>query len=70
MNENGKNMAVRMGYIVAVTLAILTAIEYGIAVSFENSLVALAILAFIKAGVIINYFMHVGRTLNPHGEDH
>lgn len=70
MNQNGNGMAVRIGWVVLVTLAILTAIEYGIAVTFNGSLVALGIIALVKAGVIVNYFMHVGRTLNPEEGDH
>lgn len=48
----------RLGVMVLIGLAILTGVEFGVAVTL-SSLVALVIIGLIKAGVIIQYFMHV-----------
>jgi hypothetical protein len=50
------------GIYVFVGLAVLTAIEFGIALAFEGSAVAfLFVVALAKAGVILQYYMHAGR---------
>ena len=40
-------------------LAILTAVEFGVARLFEGSAALLFVLALAKAGVIIQYYMHL-----------
>lgn len=56
------------GYVVALALAVLTAIEYIVAVTF-NSAILLIILAIFKAALVINYFMHIS-SLWSAGEEH
>lgn len=53
-----KAAAFRQGVIVLVALAVLTAAEYVISVS-SGSVVFLFLVAMGKAGLILNYFMHV-----------
>ncbi len=55
-----KANALQLGIAVLIGLAVLTLVEYG--VSFlETPTIALFILALFKAGLIMNYFMHVGQ---------
>ena len=54
-----KRMALQRGLTVLIGLAVLTAVEYG--VSFiEFPTVALFVISLFKAGLIMNYFMHIG----------
>jgi cytochrome c oxidase subunit 4 len=49
------------GIYVFIGLAVLTAAEFGISVALEGSAVFLFVVALAKAGVILQYYMHVGR---------
>ncbi|MEJ2558837.1 MAG: hypothetical protein P8186_22010 [Anaerolineae bacterium] len=53
-----RSAAYRLGIMVLIGLAILTGVEYGIAVAV-SSVVALIIIGLFKAGLIVQYFMHV-----------
>lgn len=57
--EEKKKAAFRQGIIVLIALAILTGIEYVIAISSSNATLTLFIIGLFKAGAIIQYFMHV-----------
>jgi cytochrome c oxidase subunit IV len=53
---------------VLIGLAVLTAVEYGIAVALHsNVLPYLAVIALIKAGLIVQYFMHVAQLWREEG---
>lgn len=56
-----KAAAYRLGIVTAVVLAVLTALEYWVSVGLGGSPVLLLIIALIKAGVIIQNFMHIAR---------
>ena len=58
--SEAKAAAYRQGLIVFLGLAVLTIVEYFVAVSL-NSAVLLLILALVKAALIVQYFMHVYR---------
>ena len=58
---------VRVGVIVAVALAVLTVIEYVIAVSMENPLLLLLPFVVAKGLLIMDYFMHVRQLWNEGG---
>lgn len=60
MNEN-KQRDFRQGIIVFIALAVLTAVELAIALYIENPTVPLLIVALVKAGLIVQYFMHIYR---------
>lgn len=60
MNEK-KRAAYRLGIYVFVALAILTAAEFFISTSLDGPTVPLLLVALVKAGLIVNYFMHVYR---------
>jgi hypothetical protein len=55
-----RSAAYRLGVMVLIGLALLTGVEYGIGVAL-SSVVALVILGLFKAGLIVQYFMHVSR---------
>jgi heme/copper-type cytochrome/quinol oxidase subunit 4 len=60
--------AVRLGLIVFAVLAVLTVVEYLIAVSLDKNIVILAVMAVAKALLIVYYFMHVVRAWASGGE--
>lgn len=49
----------RIGVTVFVLLAVLTIIEYIIAVNLTGTVPYLAVIALLKAGLIVSYFMHI-----------
>lgn len=53
--------AIRTGWMVFVALAVLTIIEYVVAVSLDANVPVVAVIALAKAGFIVYYFMHVAR---------
>jgi hypothetical protein len=61
--EDEKTAAFELGGTVLLGLAVLTAAEYAFGVRMV-SIVALFIVALIKGGMILNYFMHVSRLLS------
>ena len=56
-----KAAAYRLGIITAIILAVLTVVEYVVSVSLNGSVAFLMIIALIKAGVIVQNFMHIAR---------
>jgi heme/copper-type cytochrome/quinol oxidase subunit 4 len=68
MNGNGKASAMRSGVVVIIVLAVLTAAEFLISAATNGSVVPLTIIALIKAGLILQYFMHAPRVLGSDGE--
>lgn len=60
--EVKKASKLRLGWIVIGALAVLTVVEYWIAISVHSTaLPYLTVIAVIKAGLIIQYFMHVAQ---------
>jgi hypothetical protein len=55
----GRRQAYRQGALVLVGLAVLTVIEFLIASALAGSAALLFVIALIKAGVIIQYYMHL-----------
>ena len=58
--EEEKASAYELGGTVLLGLAVLTAAEFAFGVR-TFSIVALFIIAMIKGGMILNYFMHIAR---------
>jgi cytochrome c oxidase subunit IV len=58
--EEQKSSAYELGGTVLLGLFVLTAVEYAFGVR-GLSIVALFIIILIKAGMILNYYMHVSR---------
>lgn len=63
----GKGAAFMQGVIVLVVLAVLTGAEYGIAIAMPALWIALIVIALIKAGIVLYYFMHISRVLRGEG---
>ncbi len=51
----------RTGWMVFIALAILTIVEYVVAITVDANLVAMIVIAVAKAGFILYYFMHIVR---------
>jgi cytochrome c oxidase subunit 4 len=55
----GRRAAFRRGIYVLIALAVLTGLEFIIATSMEGSVALLFIIALVKAGLILQYYMHL-----------
>jgi heme/copper-type cytochrome/quinol oxidase subunit 4 len=62
--EQNKNQELRRGVIVFVLLAALTAVEYVIGIN-EWSVLLLWVIALVKVGLVMWYFMHILRVFRP-----
>lgn len=60
MTHTGENTALNQGLIIFVFLAALTALEFFVAVAI-GSVALLAIIALVKAGLVVYYYMHIYR---------
>lgn len=56
-----KRPAYRQILMVVLALIVLTAVEFAIAIRLEAAAVFLFIIALVKAGLIVQYFMHINR---------
>ncbi len=62
MDAHRLGLALRRGLNVIIALAVLTVIEYAVPIVLERGANPyLAILALVKAGLIVYYFMHVAQ---------
>ncbi len=59
--EERKKAEYRRNFYVFIALVVLTMIEFFIAINLENAAVPLIIIGLIKAGLIVQFFMHVYR---------
>ena len=56
----------RTGLVVIAALAVLTAVEFAVAIALDDGRLAiLTLIAVVKAWLILDYFMHVARAWNP-----
>jgi heme/copper-type cytochrome/quinol oxidase subunit 4 len=62
-----KSAAYRKGFLVFVALAILTALEFWVATAAGGSVAFLFIIALVKAGVIVQYYMHLESVWSEEG---
>lgn len=62
-----KSAAYRKGILVLVVLAALTALEFWVATAAGGSVAFLFIIALIKAGVIVQYYMHLDSVWSEEG---
>ncbi len=69
-HTNDKSSALTQGVIIFVYLAVLTVIEYLIAVSF-NAVSILVVVAVIKAALVMYYYMHIYKlNQDSEGDEH
>lgn len=66
--EERKKAENRRNIIVAVVLAVLTGVEFWLALTLDSATVPLLIVALLKAALIAQYFMHIYRLRRE--EDH
>jgi cytochrome c oxidase subunit 4 len=57
-----RKAAYRSGLYVLIGLAVLTVLEFVIAAALEGSAVFLFVIALVKAGLIVQYYMHLNQS--------
>jgi len=68
MQSSKKGSGLRLGVLVLIILAVLTAVEYWVALSIHsNPTLILAVIALVKAGFVVQYFMHLPRVFSKEG---
>ena len=65
-NSNTKSSELRLGVIVFVALAVLTAVEYYLGTHAAPTFI-LWLIALLKGGLVVWYFMHIKRAFNEEG---
>lgn len=68
MNDK-KAAAYRKGAITLAVLALLTAVEYLLAVGLASATVPLIIIAILKVAIIVQNFMHISQLWNEEGHE-
>lgn len=69
-HKHDKSSMLGQGIFIFVYLAVLTVIEFAIAISF-NSTVLLVIIALVKAAMVVYYYMHIYKLNAEHeGDEH
>jgi heme/copper-type cytochrome/quinol oxidase subunit 4 len=63
-NPSKNSSPYNQGYIIFVVLMALTIIEYLLALP-GNLTIPLLLVALVKMGIIMNFFMHIARVWNP-----
>ena len=53
--------ALGRGWIVFIGLAVLTIVEYILAITIDANLLTMIVIAIVKAALIVHYFMHLVR---------
>jgi len=63
--------------VIFITLVVLTGIEYAVGTAdaedlpvFSSNLIPLALIALVKAGLIVNFYMHISRLWSAEEEEH
>ena len=69
MEADKRKAAYRQGVYIFILLAVLTIAEYFISIETDGSVTFLMIIALLKAGLIVNFFMHIYRLWRTE-EDH
>lgn len=59
--ESQKRAAARRGMMVFLALAVLTIAEFLVSQALEGATVPLLLIGLLKAGLIVQYFMHIYR---------
>jgi heme/copper-type cytochrome/quinol oxidase subunit 4 len=67
--DEKKKATFRLGVMVLIGLAVLTAIEYGVAFLPATATPTLFVVAIIKAWLILQYFMHVSTLWSEEGHE-
>ena len=68
-HKQNKSSMLSQGILIFVYLAVLTALEYFVAITFK-SVSVLVVVAFIKASLVVYYYMHIYQLNADHEGDH
>jgi len=66
--EQKKKAEYRQNFIIFLALVVLTLFEFFVAINMDDPTVLLLIIALVKAGLIVQFFMHIYRLWRP--EEH
>lgn len=66
--EQKKKAEYRQNLFIFLALVLLTLIEFFVAINLDDPRVLLVIIALVKAGLIVQFFMHIYRLWRP--EEH
>ena len=69
MAHTDKKTALNQGVIIFIFLAILTGLEFFVAIAM-NAVAILAVIALVKAGLVLYYYMHIYKLNAEDGNDH
>jgi hypothetical protein len=70
-NQHKKSPPYFGGVLVLIVLAIFTGGEYILSTSADNPpLAPLAVIALVKAAIIVNYYMHISRMWSTEEDSH
>ncbi len=69
MAHTDQKTALNQGAIIFIFLAVLTALEFFIAVAMD-AVALLILVALVKAGLVVYYYMHIYRLNDEDGDDH
>jgi len=69
MAHTDKKTALSQGVTIFVFLAVLTALEFFVAIALD-AIAILAIIALVKAGLVLYYYMHIYKLNTEDGSDH
>ena len=67
MNNSARTKAYGRSAMIALTLAVLTIVEFYIAISLDSA-IFLMLIALFKAVIVVQAYMHVSRLWSPEGE--
>ncbi len=68
MEHDTKAGALQQGFIIFIFLAVLTGLEFFIAIAI-GAVILLVVVAVLKVGLVIYYYMHVHKLVEDSGED-
>jgi len=69
MEHDNKANVLNQGVVIFIFLAVLTGLEFFVAIAIGN-VALLIVLALIKMGLVIYYYMHIARLNDDSGDDH
>jgi cytochrome c oxidase subunit III len=69
MEHNNKADVLNQGVVIFIFLAVLTALEFFVAIEI-GAIVLLIIMAIVKVGLVIYYYMHIAKLNEDSGDDH
>ncbi len=69
MELNNKAAVLNQGVVIFIFLAVLTALEFFVAIAI-GAVVLLVVMAIVKVGLVIYYYMHISKLNEDSGDDH